>query len=216
MPTDDILSSMDTIAELVYEKADIDTRLALHQAYGVFKSIFWVQNFSVPRAQLQQQLPAILAKRKQYPDVTMVHIHEGCTLVRHINNTFIYEEMLGPSFVHPCINSTFLDPVIKHSTSPYYLRHWNITLDYLLQHYEHFTTEDFFHRSFVYDERFLPMIEEKLCNELDYYYVQFERCIIAPETLGLSYHEKDGYYVCKVQRKIRHLENFKETLKSYA
>lgn len=198
---------MDTIAELVYEKADIDTRLALHQAYGVYKSIYWVQNFAVPRATLEGKMPAILAKRKQYPDVTVVEIHEGCKYVRHMNNIFYHEEVIGPSI-----------DIVKHSTAPLHLRHWSLAFDNLLRrmHVRKYPTkEQFFDEIFVHDERFFPLMEEKITHELNYHYLQFQKCMIDPVNMGLPYHEQGGYYVRKVKQIIRHLEDVRAHFDDY-
>ena len=208
---------MDTLAELVYEKADIDTRIALHQAYGIYKSIFYVQNFVVPRAKLEKELPSILAKRQEYPDVITVQIHEGYTLVRNMNNTFIHEEVIGPAFPH----TQFWDQYqkIKYSTHPMNLRHWSLTLDSMLPQsswYKHPTIEEFFHNIYVHDERFLPFIQEKIEDELNWRYSSFCRSMVGPFPLGLPDHLKDGYYECQLRKEITYLEDFNKQFQRYA
>lgn len=198
---------MDTLAELVYEKADIDTRLALHQAYRVYKSIYWVQNFKNPRDLLAQKLPAILAKPVHYPDTTMVLIHKGYILVRHLHHMFLYEEMLGPQFSHP---ERWRDHhprhLVRYSHKPYPLRHWSFAWDHVLHDGKDISIDTFFQDYFPQDPRFLPLIEQRLRGELEYQYAHYGRCVTRPNgTLGLDGGDPEGY-VMRIQKHIRHLE----------
>lgn len=198
---------MDTLVELVYEKADIDTRLALHQAFGVYKSIFYVPNFLVPRAKLEKALPAILAKREEHPDVTIINIHNGYKLVRHMNNIYYYEEVMGPLFADGD------GRIVRQSKHPMY--HWSMAFDKMLYTTNSSMIKTFFEEVYVYDERFHPFIEEKIEGHLDFYYDEIKRYIIGPQRMGLPDHLQGGYYGYELKRKIRHLEDLKAKFRDY-
>ena len=210
---------MDTIAQLVYEKADMDTRIVMHQAYGVFKSIFWVENFAVPCAILEKKLSNVLAKRKQLPDVTIIHIHESCTLVRHICNPFIYEELVGSNFEHP---ERWRDHEPRHlvrryaNRYPFYIQHWSQALDHIIHCGKDIATMDELLQQFdINDERFFPIISEKISNELEYQYKSYERYVTIPDsTLGFANGDHEGY-VQGVRNNICRLENIYHTFQSY-